>query len=114
MAGDDILQIGMAAVDFRIDHADRNIGAFEHAMDIGKLQLAEHVLSGVALHLLAAASGGVLSQRIDIVDGRCGDDLLFCEQADRFAAPAFRGRCGSRPARRSRSGRNESHQVAEQ
>ena len=59
-AGDDAFEIGMAAVDFRIDHGDRNVGPLDCAMDIGKVQLAEHVLSGVALRGSGGGGGGGL------------------------------------------------------
>ena len=66
------LEVGMRGVDFRIDHRDRDIGAADHAVDVGDLELLEDVLRGVALLAGVAARGRrwigrLLLQVVDVV-----------------------------------------------
>src|SRR5262249_56095863 len=44
-----ILEIGMRDVDFGIDHGDRHVGAADQAVDVGNLELLQHVLRGISL-----------------------------------------------------------------
>ena len=54
--GDDALQIGMRRVDLRIDDRDRDIGAPDHAVDVGELELLQNVLRGVAFRAAVVAT----------------------------------------------------------
>jgi hypothetical protein len=65
-------EIGVSDVDFRIDHRDRDIGAPDHAVNIGHLELLQDVLRGVALLAGIAPRrrrlvGGRLLQGVDVV-----------------------------------------------
>ena len=52
------LEIGVGGVDLRIDHRDRHVGAFDHAVHVGEAELLQDVLRGVAGLTLAARCDG--------------------------------------------------------
>ena len=55
---DHALQIGVGGIDLRVDDRDRYIGAPDHAVNVGDLQLLQDVLRGVAFRTRISARGG--------------------------------------------------------
>ena len=99
------LEVRMRDVDFRIDHRDRHVGATDHAVNLGDLELLQHVLRGISLRRVAARRWHwitrLLLQGVDVVrlrdcdelDGRkCGDDLGGAPSVGN--AEAHHGRAG--------------------
>jgi hypothetical protein len=101
------LEVRMRDIDFRIDHRDRDIGATDHAVDVGNLELLQHVLRGIALWFAIGPRGGIvplLLQGVEVVRLRHSDELDGCERANDFGgAPPV----GDAEARHGRAGDGE-------
>ena len=98
-------EVGVSDVDLRIDHRDRHIGATDHAVNIGNLELLQHVLRGVSLRRVAARRWHwitrLLLQGVDVVRLRDCDELDGRKRGDDLGrapsvgnAEAHHGRAG--------------------
>ena len=99
------LEVGVRDVDFRIDHCDRHVGAANNAVDIGNLELLQHVLRGISLRRVAARRWHwitrLLLQGVDVVRLRDCDELDGRKRGDDLGgapsvgnAEAHHGRAG--------------------